>query len=218
MLRGERKIATVDPHPGKVLLDRSPGLGVLLHLLEGLLGESLDAAHIEPTDGCQAKLDAGAVTTGPRHGDRRFQQRRRACRVAGVEVVDELGQAAMHAPPGMCRGLGVDGGAQERMGEPEPAAGSLQDACLLGAPHAGRCPVPSFRGRNDQFLRRAGRGRHDEETVGGTRRQRGKPCPQQFLEILRNGERFAGRRPDALAGEGPDDLEGEERVSLRDPV
>jgi len=107
------------------------------------------------------------------------------------------------------------------MGEGGPAVGSLQDARLLGAPHAARRPVPSFPGGNDQLLRRlrrAGRGRHDEEPIGGARRERGKSRPAQFLEVLRNGERFAGRRPDVPAGEGVSDLEGEERVPVRDPV
>jgi hypothetical protein len=287
VLRGEGEIATVDPHPGKVLMDGGPGLGVISHLLQGLLGESLDAAHVKPTDGCQAEVDAGAVTTRARHGDRLFQRRRRAGRVAGVEVVlgcrhapsrepcallgrcqlpgqlqqlcgrvrgspgarvparllqrpahvqvgtagregkmprpllrvvDELRQAAMHASPGVGRGLGVDGGAQQRVGEPEPAVGSLQDARLLGAPHAGRCPVPSSRDRKDQILCGAGRGRHDEEPSSGARRQCGKPGTQQLLEILRNWEWFAGRWPDPPPGEGPSDLEGNERVSFRDPV
>ena len=166
-------------------MDRSPGLGVIPHLPQGLLGQSLDAADVEPTDGGQAEQEAGAVTTRPGRGDRRFQQRRRARRIAGVEVVlscrnasswepcvvlgwcqppgqlqqlsgrvraapgacvpacllqrschahmgtdgregkvtrpllrviDELRQAAVHAPPGMGRGLGVDGRAQEWMG------------------------------------------------------------------------------------------------------
>ena len=239
MRRGERKLTTVDPHPGKVLMDRSPGLGVIPHLPQGLLGQSLDAADVEPTDGGQAEQEAGAVTTRPRHGDRLFQQRRRARRIAGVEVVlscrnasswepcvvlgrcqppgqlqqlsgrvrgapgarvpacllqrschahvgtdgregkvtrpllrviDELRQAAVHAPPGMGRGLGVDGRAQEWMGELEPVAGSLQNARLFGTPHASRCPVPSFRGRNDQILRRAGSCRHDEEPISSARR------------------------------------------------
>jgi hypothetical protein len=238
VLGGEGEIATVDPHPGQVLEDRGPGLGVVPHLLQGLLGESLDAAHVEPADGCQAEADAGAVTARARRGDRLFQQRRRAGRVAGVEVVfgrrdasppqpgvvlgrcqvagqlqqlggrvrgspgarvpacllqrpchvrvgtagrqgevprpllrvvDELGQAAVHASPGRGRGLGVDGRAQERMGEREPAAGPLEDARLLGAPHAGRRPVPSCRGRDDQVLRGTGGRRHDQEPVGGAR-------------------------------------------------
>ena len=45
MRRGERKLTTVDPHPGKVLMDRSLGLGVDPHLPQGLLGQSLDAAR-----------------------------------------------------------------------------------------------------------------------------------------------------------------------------
>jgi hypothetical protein len=50
VLRGERKITTVDPHPGKVLMDRSPGLGIVPHLPQGLLGEPPDAADVEPAD------------------------------------------------------------------------------------------------------------------------------------------------------------------------
>ena len=72
MRRGERKITTVDPHPGKVLMDCSLGLGVIPHLPQGLLGQSLDAVHVEPADGGQAKQEAGTVTTRPRHGDRLF--------------------------------------------------------------------------------------------------------------------------------------------------
>jgi hypothetical protein len=56
------------------------------------------------------------------------------------------------------------------MGELEPVAGSLQNARLFGTPHASRCPVLSFRGRNDQILRRAGSRRHDEEPISGARR------------------------------------------------
>ena len=84
------------------------------------------------------------------------------------------------------------------MGEPDPAAGPLQDARPLGAPDAGRCPIPSCRRRDDQVLCRAGGRRHGEEPVGGARRQRGKPCPEQLLEVLGDGERLAGRRPDSL--------------------
>ena len=52
--------------------------------------------------------------------------------------------------------------------------------------------------RDDHVLCRAGGRRHGEEPVGGARRQRGKPRPEQLLEVLGDGERLAGRRPDSL--------------------
>jgi hypothetical protein len=42
---------------------------------------------------------------------------------------------------------------------------------------------------------------------GGARRQCGKPCPEQLLEIHGNGERLARRWPHTLPGESPSDLE-----------
>jgi hypothetical protein len=114
-----------------------------------------------------------------------------------LRVVDELRQAAMHPSPGMGRGLGVDGRAQERMGEPEPAVGPLQDARLLGTPHAGRCLVPSFRDRKDQVLRRAGRGRHDEEpnaALGGSAASRA-PSSSWRSSGTGSGSPGAGRTP-----------------------
>jgi hypothetical protein len=75
----------------------------------------------------------------------------------------------MHASPGMGRGCGVDGRLQERVGEPDPAAGALRDARRFGPLQAGRCPIPSCR-RNHQILCRAGRSGDDEEHIGGTRR------------------------------------------------
>ena len=96
----------------------------------------------------------------------------------------------MYASPGMGYGRGVDGRPQERVGEPEPTADSLQDA----------------------------RRGHDEEPIGSTRRQCREPCREQLLEISRNRERFARRRPNPLPGEGPSDLKREQRVTSKDPV
>jgi len=55
------------------------------------------------------------------------------------------------------------------VGEPDPAAGALQDARRFGPLQAGRCPIPSFGRRNHQILCRAGRSGDDEEHIGGTR-------------------------------------------------
>jgi hypothetical protein len=104
------------------------------------------------------------------------------------------------------------------VGEPDPAVGSLQDARGFGPPHAGRCPVGAGRRRDDQVLGRTGRRRHDEEPGSGARRERGKPGPQQLLQVLRDRQGLARRWPDILPGEGADDLQGEERVAFRDPV
>jgi hypothetical protein len=286
MLRGEGEVTAVDPHPCQVLKDRGPDRGVIACLLQGSLREPLDATHVEPADGGQAKEDAGAVTARLRCGDRLLQQPRRAGRVAGVEmefscpdasskkpravpgwcqlprqlqqlggrvrgspparvpacllqrschaevwsagrkrkmpspllrVGDQVRQAAMHASFRLRRGCSVDGRPQERMGERDPAVGSLQNAGLLGPPDSGRRPVRSCR-RHHQTFRRAGRRRHDEEPISGARRERGKPDSQQRLQVLRNGQGFARSWPEALPGEGPSDLEGEERVPFRDPV
>jgi hypothetical protein len=286
-LPGEGEVTAVDPHPRQVLEARRPDRRVIPRLPQGLLREPLDAGQVEPADGGQVQEDTGAVTAGRRRGDRLVQQRRRADRVAGVEVVpgrldasseqagavlwrcqlpgqlqqvgggvrgsprprvparllqrpchlevgsagregevpslllrvdDEIRQAAMHAPSGLLRRRGVDRRPQERMGEPDAAAGPLEDARLLGSLDAGRCPLPSCRRRGDQVFCRAGGRRHDEEPIGGARRQRGKPCPEQLLEVLGDGERLAGCRPDSLPGKGPGDLEGEQRVPFRDPV
>jgi hypothetical protein len=131
VLRGEGEIATVDPHPGKVLMDGSPGLGVIPHLLQGLLGESLDAAHVKPTDGRQAKVDAGAVTTRARHGDRLFQQRRRAGRVAGVEVVLGCRHAPSREPCALLGRRQLPGQLQQLGGRVRGSPGARVPACLL---------------------------------------------------------------------------------------
>jgi hypothetical protein len=135
-----------------------------------------------------------------------------------LRVDDQVRQPAMHALLGLRAGLGVDGRPEERVGEPDPATGPLQDARLLGPSYAGRCPVRSCRRRHHQILCRTGRRRHDEEPISGGRRQRGKPCPQQRLQVLRNRQRFARRWPGTLRGEGPSDLKSKERVPFRDPV
>ena len=87
MLGGESRVAAVDPYPGQVLMGRGSDPGVLLCLLQGLLAAPLDAGQIEPADRGLVQEDAGAVPARVRRGDRLFQQRRRAGRVADVEVV-----------------------------------------------------------------------------------------------------------------------------------
>jgi hypothetical protein len=124
-----------------------------------------------------------------------------------LRVDDQVRQAAMHAPPDLRHGRGVDGRPQEGVGEREPATGSLQDARLFGPLQIGGCPVRPRRRRD-----------HDEEPIGGARRERGKPRREQPLEISRHGERFPGCRPDTMLDEGPSDLEREQRVAFGHPV
>jgi hypothetical protein len=135
-----------------------------------------------------------------------------------LRVDDQVRQAAMHAPPGLRHGRGVDGRPQEGVGEREPATGSLQDARLFGPPQIGGCPVRPRRRRDHQVLCRTGGGGHDEEPIGRARRERGKPRREQPLEIARHGERFPGCWPDTMLGEGPSDLEREQRVAFGHPV
>jgi len=85
VLGGESRVAAVDPYPGQVLMGRGSDPGVLLCLLQGLLAAPLDAGQIEPADRGLVQEDAGTVPARVRRG--LFQQRRRAGRVADVEVV-----------------------------------------------------------------------------------------------------------------------------------
>jgi hypothetical protein len=78
---------------------------------------------------------------------------------------------------------------------------------LFGPLQIGGCPVRPRRRRD-----------HDEEPIGGARRERGKPRREQPLEIARHGERFPGCRPDTMLDEGPSDLEREQRVAFGHPV
>jgi hypothetical protein len=78
---------------------------------------------------------------------------------------------------------------------------------LFGPLQIGGCPVRPRRRRD-----------HDQEPIGGARRERGKPRREQPLEISRHGERFPGCRPDTMLDEGPSDLEREQRVAFGHPV
>jgi hypothetical protein len=75
-----------------------------------------------------------------------------------LRVDDQVRQAAMHAPPDLRHGRGVDGRPQEGVGEREPATGSLQDAPSVRPASDRRMPGPAApppRPRRGAYRRRS---------------------------------------------------------------
>jgi hypothetical protein len=77
------------------------------------------------------EMDAGAVRTRARHGDRLFQQRSRACRVAGVEVVLGCRDEASRQPFAVLGWCQLPGQLQQLGGRVRSSPGARVPARLL---------------------------------------------------------------------------------------
>ena len=144
-----------------------------------------------------------------RSGDARVRFGRRLPEVSRplLEVIHDVGQPAVHGPPGGRRRPVFDRSREQRVSEAQSLAVALQDLSherLLEAPPPGRClsrrPFDQ-RGRGQRERRRRAK------NLPSDRRQRRDARAEQPLHVRRNGK--------AASLVGADDLKGRKRIAAR---
>ena len=191
--------------PTHQVLTSIPRRGAAGHLPE--LGRGLRRS---PGGGQQ-----GGLLEGDGDGDVRALDGQSQVAGSFLRIADDRREPRVQLPaPDQWRPL-VDGGREERVGEPEAVADDLHDVVVDRRTQTIVDPARRSDRRSDHIQRRCRQSRDDLERFDGLAREPLEAVLDEFLEAVRDREPFAGRHVTSTAKERQSDLLSEEGIASR---
>lgn len=130
-----------------------------------------------------------------------------------VRIHENRSEPLVKPSPLLRRGLGVHGRGEQRVGKADPAVIQLDDpgvGCLRKELRSELLRPQGCVHDLDSRVRKRG---DDEQCPAGAPRESAEPISKKISQVVRDGQRIAGRQRPALVEKCSSELEREERVA-----